>query len=165
MVRLKLKCPDCGEVFRVEMEAGQFPDFCLSCGTYVGVDPSFVPSQMNIGSAIGKSVDATYRELEASAAVRAELAGDPSLKMTDMKDGLKMGETSGIVPNNAVTQAAAQMGHQFFQGNVGDALGMAQAGGKTGTGAPVLRAIQGGAGGVSATPTGLIKPSWGGGTA
>lgn len=73
-----------------------------------------VPSTTAIGERrSSKSVDGMYRQMEEGAAIRAEALDDPSMKMTDMKDGfygggLKEGDTTApsAPPDNAVTQYA-----------------------------------------------------------
>lgn len=146
----KLQCPECGEKFRWEGE--NFPDFCPRCQAYVGVDPNFVPSRLNIGgSALAKSAEATYRALEQSSEVRAEMAGDPSLKITNMRDNLREGDVAAIMPQPSKTyrDAVAGMDYNPWSGGIGvdtnQALALAKQGGMSGTGRVVLETIQGGA--------------------
>ena len=48
-----------------------------------------MPPLVSIGTHKGKAVDLTYRQLEKSSEVRAEMVGDPSLKVTNLKDNLR----------------------------------------------------------------------------
>ena len=167
-VLLKLRCPDCGIVFRVAQEEG-FPNFCPSCGTDQRVpDPSFVPTQLNIGGgAMARSVDSTYRQMEDASIARAEMAGDPSLKITNLRDNLREGEVAAMPVNNIVTQTADAYkaeGFSYFQAagqaSISDTLAMVKAGKERTTGAKALGAIQAAAGAPSpAVPT--IKGKWG----
>ena len=79
------------------------PGFCPHCGAKVGnVIP--LPAKMSIGGkAITKAVDRMYRSVEASSAERAELAGNPGLKITDMNDRLREGDVAAKMPRNSVT--------------------------------------------------------------
>lgn len=92
------------------------PGFCPMCGAKVGnVVP--LPAKVSIGGkAITKAVDQTYRAIEASSAERAELAGNPAIKVTNMKDHLREGDVAAILPNNSVTQwmdTAARAGASY----------------------------------------------------
>lgn len=152
-----MQCPDCAGTFRMDLPPGTFPDFCPLCAAYVGVDPDFVPSQMNIGSGRTRSIDGTYREMEAASAARAEAFGQPAMKMTDMKDGLREGDVAAAPPQpsqdykEAVARAGVE-GAQFQGGAMGqpEAVQAAIAGARVGprasqgTGAGVLSVIQGG---------------------
>lgn len=142
---LVIRCNDCGGKFRIP-EQDKWPDFCPSCGVYCGVDPDFVPTQMNIGTVKGKSADRVYREMEAASIARAEMAGDPSLKMTDMKDNLREGDIAykGPQPSQEYLNHTAQIGAQAeYMPNVQGLAGMARQG-VQGDGSYAMAAIQGG---------------------
>ena len=112
------ECPDCEHQFRIlHMSRDEEPPrFCPSCGTDMGEDPPQV-FKMNIGgSPEGRSIDLTYKQIEESSIARAEEAGDPSLKITDLKDSLREGDVAAKIPNNPVTQYMAQTGHSAWQG-------------------------------------------------
>jgi hypothetical protein len=140
-------CPDCHGEFdwffcKSDDEA---PNHCPKCGNYMGSDPQVVPGHFSLGTGKGKAVDSTYRQMEESSAVRAEALGDPSLKITDMNDGLRPGDVAGKKPVNAVTQFADQSEHQYFQQEqVSTVITQSKMGKERTTGERALRAIQGG---------------------
>lgn len=146
---VKCRCPDCGDTYTVRIkDDSELPNFCPKCGSFVGPDdPSFVPTQMNIGTIKGKVVDQTYRQVEASSLVRAEMAGDPSLKITNMRDNLREGDVAAMPVNNAVTQyadvAKQEVGFDYWQANVAENVAMAKSGpGRQYSGSTALEAIQ-----------------------
>ncbi len=106
-------------------------------------DPQEIPGAPNIIGVKAKAVDLTYRQMEESSIARAEMAGDPSLKMTNMKDNLQIGEVSGTVPNNIVSQTSEMLGYGFKKTALTTALAQAKSG-PPGTGQRALEAIQGG---------------------
>lgn len=144
------------------------PSFCPGCGEYMGEGPQPMPSMPNIGTGKGRAADDAYRQMESASIARAEAAGDPALKITNMKDNLREGDVAGIAPNNLVTQMAQEInGGNYFQANVSDQVALAQTGRERTNGSVALRAIQGG--GTPnfqppAPPGGGIKGSFGGGT-
>jgi len=162
----KLQCPDCGQQYRLKVENGEgLPDFCPKCGSYVGGDPDFVPSKVTIRSALGKSGDQTYRMIEQSSEVRAQMAGDPSLKVTNIKDNLREGDVAAIPVKNAVTeyQQAAQeaFGAQQWAAMPTAKLIDAKNGRDRTTGEPVLSAITDTAPRSQVPTVRGMKPSWG----
>lgn len=163
-------CPDCGNTFSfLHLNADEPPpDYCAKCGSFMGDDPTPLPAAPAIIGPKAKSIDETYRQLEESSAARAEAAGDPSLKITDLKDNLREGDVAAVAPNNPVTQYAAESGHQFFQGQtVGAYVHDAQNGPARSTGAVALEAIQGAplkrAPSVPQASIAGMKAGWGGG--
>ena len=160
---LKIRCPDCGGTFRWPGE-DDLPNHCPLCAAYVGGDPDFVPTRMNIGTVKGRAADITYRQMEDASIARAEASGNPADKMTNMKDNLREGDTAAMPVNNIVTQTAEMYGSNYFQAagmvDVAGALAGAGQGRERGNGGVVLRAIQGGR--ASPAPT-TIKGSFGGG--
>jgi hypothetical protein len=171
-IRYKLTCPDCGGTFRMELEAGAYPDFCSLCGVYVGVDPDFVPSQMNIGSERTKSIDGTYRQMVQASEGRAESFGQPAMRITDMKDNLREGDVAAMVPQPSPEyQAMTAETPPQFQGGAGmgqpEAVMAAIAGAKAGprsaqgTGANVLSMIQGGGNRPPAPASPLVRGGFG----
>jgi hypothetical protein len=166
-VFLKLQCPECSHVMKVP-QSESWPNFCANCGTFVGVDPNFVPERMNIGTARGKSGDQVFRQMEEASIARAEMVGDPSLKITDMKDNVREGETyvTPVQPSQEYQQqcAALETSAQFMP-NVQGLAGMARSGPVQRDGAYALAAIQGGAPG-GAPPAPMIPGAgFGGGFA
>lgn len=165
---LTVQCPECGDKFSLKLNKGDpLPDYCSHCGAYVGPDEHFVPTKMNIGSALGKSGDQVYRQMEDASAVRAEAAGDPSLKITNMKDNLREGDVAAIAPQPSKeyqqqVQALKQGNPEFspWQANVAGQLAMVKSGPDRTTGARALTAIQGARGGPPAPTT--LQGNWGG---
>ena len=107
--------------FQLMVDDGEYPRFCPKCGAEFEGEPEVIPGGGHIGgSAIQRTVDGMYREIERSSAERAELAGSPALKVTDMNDHLREGDIAAKLPNNSVTQfmshAAAGGAHYGFGG-------------------------------------------------
>ena len=114
------QCPECQGIFEhLHMRrVDEPPAFCPLCGASTSdVQPEI--SAPYIGKLIGKSGDQVYRAMEDSSAFRAELAGEQmgvsaadmsAMKITDLKDNTREGETSAASVNNAVSQ---------FMGNTG----------------------------------------------
>lgn len=165
----RLRCTDCGDSFR--HDGDEFPNFCPICGADQRVpDPDFVPSQVNIGTIKGKIVDKTFRDYSDATIAHAEQMGDPSLKVTDMKDNLREGDVAAKVPqpSQQYQQITADMqgagfGHAPGGIGVADALALAKAGQRSGTGAAALKAIQGGRGTPIQAASTTAKGNWGGG--
>ena len=144
-ILLVIRCPECTEKFRLP-KGDKWPDFCPHCGTFVGTDPSFVPDRLNIGTSKGKAADATFRQIEAASIERAEAAGDPNLKITDMNDNLRAGDVaakSGQPSQAYQEQCAAIEAKAEFLPNVQGLAGLAKQG-PGGDGSYALAAIQGG---------------------
>src|ERR1700687_2230398 len=147
-IKYTIRCPTCGGKFSVISE--EMPNFCMLCGAADDSDDAPVPTQMNIGgSAIARSVNQMYKDAETSSAYRAEMAGDPALKITNMRDNLREGDVAAMPVNNAVTQYADEahrhLGFNMWQGGGTDIAGhiqMAQSGRERTTGARALEAIQ-----------------------
>lgn len=108
-------CCEDGHQFELMMKAEEVPpEQCPVCDAMT--DPNPVPGGFNIGTQAGKAGDLAYRQMEKTSAGRAELAGEPSLKITNMKDNLREGEVAAMPVNNAVTQYVEQTSGSFFQG-------------------------------------------------
>lgn len=165
-----IQCSECGEKWSVVAE--KMPRMCIMCGA--ADDPDFVPERLNIGgSAIARSVDQTYRQYEEASAAAAEATGNPTMKVTNMKDNLREGDVAAIVPQPSKDyrdQVAAIAGGDYspWQGGFGGvstqaALAGVKSGQDRGTGAPVMQAIQ-----KTMFPQSPIRsvqglsPSWGG---
>lgn len=151
MVILKIQCPDCGGTFKQPM-GESLPNFCPLCGSSQNLDPDFVPDRLNIGTNRGKAGDRTYREIEEASKVRAEMAGDPSLKITDMNDNLREGDVAAKVqqPSQEYQRQVAELGAKAeFLPNVQGLAGLARQGPGVRDGAYALAAIQGGSPGPS----------------
>lgn len=104
----KYACTGDGEleehVFEVLLENDEHPNFCTVCGAPVG-EVEAIPGTHSIGgSAIQQAVDGTYRMLEETSAARAAMVGQPNIKVTNLKDGLREGDVAAVpLPNNTVT--------------------------------------------------------------
>ena len=151
---ISVRCPDCGWKFKIP-KGEPFPEFCPKNGCQLSVpDPDFVPSRLNMRSVQSQSADYTFRKYEADSIARAEQAkpmieqqlvdaGLPreeaqrqaevrsnELKVTNLRDNIKEGETAAVPVSNTVTHvqdamAAAGMWQGNFQGGFG---GVANAG-------------------------------------
>ncbi len=135
-------------------------------------DPLIMPPLVSIGTHKGKAVDLTYRQLEESSNFRAEMAGDPSLKITNLKDNLREGDVAAIAPQpskeyrdivKGLEEAAGQQSNNWQmggQGLVSEALAYAHSGPDSrSTGAGVLAAIQETTG--APPPIRGVKGKWG----
>ena len=165
----RLRCPDCSGKFSHEGE--DFPNYCPLCGSYCGIDPEFVPTKMNIGTALGASGDVAYRALEASSAAHAEVTGNPDLKITNLKDNLREGDVAAMPakPSKEYQDIVKDMQQQPDWSGVApgglstaDVLGLANQGRRSGSGATALQAIQGGKGVAVSAAGGSLKGSFGG---
>lgn len=91
--------------FELFIQGDEHPRFCPICGAEFEGEPEMIPGGMHIGgSAIQRTVDNMYRQIETSSAERAELAGNPALRVTDMNDHLREGDIAAKMPVNTVTQ-------------------------------------------------------------
>ena len=169
--RYTVQCPDCGDKYSFVLERGEaWPNFCAHCGSFVGTDDSFVPSQMNIGTVKGKAADKTFREYSDATIAQAEAMGDPNIKVTNMKDNLREGDVAAVAPqpSKEYQQIVAGMGdynpwHASIGGiSTADALQLTKNGRERGTGAVAIGAIQESSMPVPIATAG-IKPMWGGG--
>lgn len=169
-IKVTLACPDCAHTWATILKKGEeYPSYCPACGVFVGADEDFVPSKVTISTALGRSGDATYREIERTSEVRAEAAGDHALKITNMRDGLREGDIAAMPVNNAVSryadEAHSALGFNYFQGSPQGELARANSGpDRASTGGKALSAIQGGKGiPVMPQASKLIRGNWGGG--
>ena len=152
-----LRCPHCETKFRCEFgtKDGQgWPDYCPNkkCGVYMGIDHKEDVVMPIILHAQSKTYDKLYRDMEKGSEVRAQIAAEKhglsaedvaGIKITDMKDNPKYGETSVKEVSNPVTQFMAQHGIGGFQGANGAGYsGAVQAGPFPNAGAKMRTAIQ-----------------------
>jgi hypothetical protein len=118
-VAVVIRCPHCKTKFRWLAQTDAYPKDCPECGAYVGHDRAdddvVVP---NILAFSTRCQDGVYKAMEKASEQRvyeaAEMAGcSPSemssLKITNMRDNVKPGETSEIPVRNAVTDAMDRM--------------------------------------------------------
>jgi len=114
------QCPDCQGIFdHLHMRStDEPPAFCPLCGASTGdVQPEI--SAPRIAKPIGKTGDAVYRGMEDGSAQRAAMAAEhlgcdvsdmSAMKVTDIKDNTREGETSNVVAANPVSNFMAQTG-------------------------------------------------------
>lgn len=126
----KLKCPSCRGSFAWSPKEGM-PDLCALCGEKVGHDTDddivFCPAIRT--NAKTRSVDDVYRQMEAGSITRAQIAASmtnspvsemSSLKITNMRDNQKQGDTAVTLQSSPVTELMAAAPQQFgFQGGNG----------------------------------------------
>lgn len=83
------------------------PAHCACCGASTGDDPEPILNFSRIGKAANQSLDKTYRAMESASIGRAEQAASDlgvsvsevsDIKMTNMRDNLREGDTSFIAP-------------------------------------------------------------------
>lgn len=153
------KCDDCGLETDEMQDSDDFtPPECPACATATDMSGP-IPSTTAIGNrTASKSVDNMWKLTQEGSEIRAEAAGDPSLKITDMKDGfyggLRQGDVTAPRVQNDVTRYADATNFQMW-GQGGGETGMtpqaaiamakgARGKGQTGAGMQQLNAITGG---------------------
>lgn len=151
MSKIKVKCPECREKVLVE----SLDDKCPNCGWHEELDDALICLPA-LKSAKTKVIDGSYRELETSSAHRAEqaaaAAGVPAsemsdLKITNIKTGVKPGESYVPEVRNAVTEQMdimkARGGQVGFTGaDAAHLAGQVKTGPYPNAGANVLSRIQ-----------------------
>lgn len=113
------ECAACTRRFEIFQEREELPPTDCPFCSKPEVNPEPVPSTTAIGARTrSKGVDRMYRSVEEHAAHRAEMAGDPSLKITNMKDyayggGVKEGDVVAVAPqgDGVVQKVMEQTGH------------------------------------------------------
>ncbi len=125
---LTLRCPACEGSFdyfshpEYNADTGETvpdpgPQFCPKCGyDTTDTELDLAPVAPRIGTLRGKIADKMYREAERGAEFRAEMAGDPSLKITDMRTARHEGETAAMPVSNDVTKAMEAPAAQVVPG-------------------------------------------------
>ena len=105
------------------------PRYCPKCGLdSEGEEPDLALATPHIGQPIKGVVDNMHRDMEAGAEFRANIAAEQfgldtaeanGMKLGDMKDGLRQGDTSDIEVKNDITRTmeAAPPGMFGFQSN------------------------------------------------
>jgi len=114
------QCPDCEGVFEhLHMRSTEEPPaFCPLCGASTAeVEPEV--SSPHIAKSIGKVADQVYRDMEDGATQRANMAAEhlgvdasemSAMKITDMKDNMREGDTANGVAANPVSTFMQQTG-------------------------------------------------------
>lgn len=115
---VRIKCPDCGEKFRWNIDKLGWPEVCPVCAYDTALPEGDEPASPYISK--GKqTADTLYRQMEAGSEFRAQLAGEPSLKMTNLKDNLRAGDIAEVPIVNDVSRlvdTAPQMFGHTTQG-------------------------------------------------
>ena len=132
MARYRAVCPECGGKFPVDPIKG-LPKVCpLGCGYRVASERPDDEIVMPSISKCRAATDGVYRAMEEGSIHRAQMAremgvdGAESLKITNMRDNVRVGENSVVpLPPNPVSQRMQQMQAQGLPvgfGNNGVAL-------------------------------------------
>ena len=114
------ECPDCGGRFEfLHMQRDEPPPtHCKLCRADMGVVTHEMAAP-HIAKSIGKVADNVYRQMENASAARAEMAAEAAgcdvsemsaLKITDLKDNARAGETSNVVARNEVSDFMQRTG-------------------------------------------------------
>lgn len=134
MIRRRYQCPSCLHEFPYDhhpsIEADPCPRYCARCGFDSQGEFDAALVMPHIGRQIRNIVDDQHRAMEDGAAFRAEMAREQfgldqdqanAMKMTNMKDGLREGDTSDMPVSNDITRVmdAAPQGMFGFQGAAG----------------------------------------------
>ncbi len=113
------------------VEADPLPRFCATCGfDSEEEEPEPALTAPHIALPIRTTVDNLHRDMESGADFRAAMAREQfgldatdanSMKFGDMKDGLRMGDTSDVPVTNDITRIMEQAppGMFGFQGGAG----------------------------------------------
>jgi hypothetical protein len=109
-----IRCPFCKTKFRWLAETEAYPKDCPECGEYVGHDRADDDvSVPNILAFSTRCTDGVYKMEERMSAERAEMAAQAagvsvsdmsSLKVTNMKDGMREGDIAAMPVVNDVTR-------------------------------------------------------------
>jgi hypothetical protein len=146
------------------MNEEDWPSHCPGCGNLMTDEPQEIPGLFSIGTNKGRTVDKTFRDIEAASLVRAEAAGDPSLKITNMRDNLREGDLAVKPPEPSreyTEQVQTIVGEHnpWQQGGVQGVVTAAAQGHQGGKFA--LQAIQGGASQASLPDFSKLKGKFG----
>lgn len=148
--KYKLQCPKCTHVFYSKTIFAE----CPQCDYAVDPPDDNVISMPAIRSAVAKSVDQTYRDMERASEARAEqaaaAAGVPvsdmsGLKMTNLRDNTREGEIAAMPVVNEVTKQMDLISNRGGSVGFADGASFAQsahAGPDAHAGAKALGALQ-----------------------
>jgi hypothetical protein len=149
---VRLKCSFCETKFSWDFAALGWPEHCPKCKQFIGTDRADDDIQMpSIRTMRTKIIDSTYTQMEKGsefrANVAAEMAGVPvsemsSLKITDMKDGMREGDIAVKEPVAEMQRLGIKDSRQLFQGNGAEYGGQVQAGPFPNAGAKFQTAIR-----------------------
>ena len=112
------QCPDCDGVFDYFHPHSDEPPpaECELCGADM-LDTQPELAAPHLAKSIGKVADSVYRGMENAAQGRAEMAAEAlgenvsemsAMKMTNLRDDARAGETSNVVANNEVSRLMTQ---------------------------------------------------------
>lgn len=95
MIWCRYQCPECDKQFAHEGP----PRFCPKCGYDVQAEelPEIISSP-SISGGVAKNVDGIFKADQEGAEFRARIADDPTLKITDQRDNLRIGDTTAMPP-------------------------------------------------------------------
>lgn len=121
------QCPEClGAFEHLHLRStDEPPSFCPLCGASTADTPPEM-SAPHIGKSIGFVADAVYRQMEEGSAQRAQMAAEhlgvdaaetSALKITDIRDTMREGDTAVSVAPNAVSTFMQQSGVGGYQGS------------------------------------------------
>lgn len=129
----RYQCPECEGQFdylhHPNVADDPAPRFCPLCGYDTETDElQEAVTSPNLLKGAARNVDGIWKAEQAGAEFRAQMADDPSLKISDMRDAA-IGETTAVPVNNSVTQvmAAAPQGTFGFVDGSQAGLGFSQA--------------------------------------
>lgn len=115
-MRWRLQCTVCAEKF--VWAHAEPPDECPLCNAYIGADGKPTVAAPMISLAKNRTPDTMYRDMERGAQHRIEVAAEltgqdqsefASMKMTNMKTGIREGDTT-FVPHKPAVEMPVQMG-------------------------------------------------------
>lgn len=136
------ECPDCAGRFQhLHMTRDEPPpEECPLCAaSVVDIQPELAAP--HIARSIGKVADGVYRAMEETSAIRAEAAGSPALKITDMRDNTRAGEHSAAAVNNPVSQFMAQTGAGGHVSNGAEYARATRSGPYAGAGSSIMQQV------------------------
>lgn len=113
---IRIRCLECRERFLWDSNQG-WPTHCPICQEFIGVDETKAVAAPMISYSSKRRPDMLYRDLEQKSEVRAQLAAEQlgvsvnevsHLKTTDIKDGMREGDTAFIPVVNEVSKSMDQ---------------------------------------------------------
>ncbi len=120
-----IRCHLCRERFSWDIMRG-YPTHCECCGQFIGIPedaPELSTPYISTPQKRGRT-DAIYRDMEVKSTARAEMAANDAgvsvsemshLKMTDMKDSLREGDSAAV--NSLTPVQKAMEAQSSFGGN------------------------------------------------
>src|SRR5215469_1419802 len=130
VIKVRVQCPKCANKFHSKTVYG----VCPHCGYEAEEPDDTVIPMPSLRSATTKATDKVYRDMETASIHRAEqaaaMAGVPvsemsHLKITNLRDNVRNGETYAMPVKNAVTDAMDTMRMNGMQAGFVDGSGFA----------------------------------------